>query len=49
MSLRAELFGVTQLENHAQLLAEGHSVEVRRRQEHLLHRLADSERGINSS
>ena len=47
MSLRAELFGVTQLENHAQLLAEGHSVEVRRRQEHLLHRLADSERGIH--
>jgi cyclic beta-1,2-glucan synthetase len=47
MSLRAELFGVSQLENHAQFLAEGHAVEVRRRQEHLLHRLADSERGIH--
>ena len=49
MSSRAELFGVSQLENHAKFLAAGHDVVVLRQREQLLHRLAESERGIYRS
>ena len=47
MSLRAELFGVSQLENHARVLAARHDVVVVRGHERLLHQLAESERGIH--
>ncbi len=47
MSLRAELFGVSQLENHAKFLAAGHKAEVLRERERLLRQLAQSERGIH--
>lgn len=46
MSLRAELFGVTQLENHARFLAARHEVETVRGDERLLHDLAKNEASI---
>lgn len=42
MSFRAELFGVSQLENYAKILAENHEIEVVRAPEKLLHQLAKS-------
>lgn len=49
MNFRAELFGVSQLENHAKILAAGHEVEVTRGHERLLHKLSESERSIHHS
>ena len=46
MALRAELFGVSQLENHARFLASKHALETGRGVERLLHQLARSETGI---
>ena len=46
MALRAELFGVEQLENHARFLASRHTVEVVRGRERMLLRLATSETDI---
>ena len=46
MSLRAELFGVSQLENHARFLAARHEVETVRGDERLLHQLAKNEASI---
>ena len=46
MALRAELFGVSQLENHARFLASKHALETGRGTERLLHQLARSEAGI---
>ena len=48
MALRAELFGVGQLENHARFLASKHTVEVTRGSERLLQRLAKGEADIHS-
>ena len=42
MTLRAELFGVNQLENYAKILARNHQVEVVRKPEKLLHQLSRS-------
>jgi hypothetical protein len=47
MSLRAELFGVRQLENYAKILAKSHEVEVVREPEKLLHQLAKSANEIH--
>ena len=46
MALRAELFGVSQLENHARFLAAHHQVETVRGDERLLHQLAKNEASI---
>lgn len=42
--LRAELFSLEQLEQHAQLIAATHSLSVARRRERLLPRLAENEK-----
>jgi cyclic beta-1,2-glucan synthetase len=47
LSLRAELFGVNQLENYAKILAKSHEVEVVREPEKLLHQLAKSANEIH--
>ena len=47
--LRAELFGMPQLENHARLLATGHVVDFRPGPERLLRDLARNERVIRES
>ncbi|NMD34396.1 MAG: hypothetical protein GYA73_00805, partial [Planctomycetes bacterium] len=46
LSRRAELFGVSQLVDHARILAARHDAAVVRGHERLLHQLAESERGI---
>ncbi len=45
--LRAELFGVSQLEDHARIIAAAHRVETVRGTEFLLHRLKKSVQGID--
>lgn len=46
LALRAELFGVSQLENHARFLAAKHAVETGRGDERLLRELAKNEASI---
>ncbi|MBP7010167.1 MAG: cyclic beta 1-2 glucan synthetase [Kiritimatiellae bacterium] len=46
LTLRAELFGVSQLENHARFLASKHEFEAVRGNERLLSQLSKSEAGI---
>ena len=47
--LRAELFGLTQLEKHAESLASGHTLDLAPGRERLLRRLAENERVIRES